>query len=663
MIVAKMAAGEVGKPVSRSASAGEASHRQGFMDENPLGLDPETMRRLGYRTVDMLVDTLSAYESSSPRRLASRPEMERRLGEPPPEGPRSFDEILDRLGTDVLPLAGRTGHPRYFAFIPGSGTWPGALGDFIASVSNIENSSWLDSSGPSQLELVVLDWFKEWVGYPAEAAGVLVSGGSAANMTALACAREALLGAMNERVVAYVSDQAHSSLARAARILGFRPDQVRVLPTDVRYRMRPDALLGAMDADLRAGRQALFVAASAGSTNTGAIDPLPELAEVCRERGAWFHVDGAYGGFAALTERGKGWLKGIELADSVTLDPHKWLYQPYECGCLLVREGQQLREGFEITPDYLKDTAVAAEEVNFADRGIQLSRMCRALKLWVSLEYFGVDAFRKAIDRALDLARLAQARIEASEELELLVPPALGVVCFRRRLGAAQDEDELARFNAVLVEGLAESGEGVVSSTRLRGRYALRMCMLNHTSTTRDVERVLDWIERAAPPVAAAEPTTLATYDRHPDVHHQPWLGRSPVDAAELRRLPPFASLTDAELRLIVHSAYEETAAAGEPIVRQWDPSREFYVLLEGTAEVRTAEEHLAYLGPGDFFGELAALDWGASFGYPRLASVVATSPARLLVLPGARFNTLVRDVPGFGDRIRRAVRERLPGL
>jgi aromatic-L-amino-acid/L-tryptophan decarboxylase len=172
------------------------------MDENPLGLDQETMRRLGYRTVDMLVDTLSVSNSAPPRRLASRTEMERRLNESSPEAPRSFDEILDRLGTDVLPFAGRTGHPRYFAFIPGCGTWPGALGDFIASVSNIENSSWLDSAGPSQLELVVLDWFKGWIGYPAEADGVLVSGGSAANMTALACAREALLGAMNERVVA-----------------------------------------------------------------------------------------------------------------------------------------------------------------------------------------------------------------------------------------------------------------------------------------------------------------------------------------------------------------------------------------------------------------------------------------------------------------------------
>ena len=562
-----------------------------------------------------------------------------------------------------MPFASVTGHPRYFAFIPGCPTWPASLGDLIASVSNIENSSWLESAGPSELELVVLDWFKEWIGYPAEAEGVLVSGGSAANMTALACAREAMLGAMSERVVAYVSDQAHSSVARAARVLGFRPEQVRVLPTDERFRMRPDALVDAMDADLRAGLRPLFVSASAGSTNTGAVDPLPELAEICKERGAWLHVDGAYGGFAALTGRGRRLLQGIELADSVTLDPHKWLYQPFECGCLLVRRGHYLREAFEITPDYLKDTEVLAREVNFADRGVQLSRMCRALKLWVSLKYFGVAAFRTAIDRSLDLAREAQARIENSGELELLVPATLGVVCFRRRFESVDDEDELARLNAGLVEGLTASDEGHISSTRLRGRYALRMCVLNHTSTSDDVHRVLDWIETSPAPRLDGPETAATLYDRHPDVRQPSWLGRRPADVAGLRNLPLFRDLTQQELDLIAHSAYEDAAESGQPIVRQWDPSREFYVILDGTAEVRTGERHLADLGRGDYFGELAALDWGASFGYPRLASVIATSPVRLLVFPGASFNTLVRDVPAFGDEIRRAVRERLPGL
>jgi len=301
----------------------------------------------------------------------------------------------------------RLQHPRYFAYIPTCGTFPGALGDLIDSALGVDVGSWTQSAGPSRLELVVLDWFKDWIGYPPEAAGILVSGGSAANMTALACAREALLGPMTDRVVAYVSDQTQSSLARAARVLGFRPEQVRVLPTDDRYRLTPETVAAAMDTDAAAGLQPLLVTAAAGSTSTGAVDHLAGLAEVCRERGAWLHVDAAYGGFAALTERGRAQLAGIELADSVTLDPHKWLYQPIECGSLLVRDGALLARAFEITPDYLADTMVQ-QEVNFADRGLQLTRSGRALKLWLSIGHFGLSAFRRAIDRSQDLALLAR---------------------------------------------------------------------------------------------------------------------------------------------------------------------------------------------------------------------------------------------------------------
>ena len=232
----------------------------------------------------------------------------------------------------------------------------------------------------------MLDWFKEWIGYPAEAEGVLVSGGSAANMTALACAREALLGAMSERVVAYVSDQAHSSVARAARVLGFRPEQVRVLPTDERFRMRPDALADAMDADLRAGRRPLFVSASAGSTNTGAVDPLPELAEICEERGAWLHVDAGLRRLRGADRARQAVARGDRARRLGDARPAQVALPAVRVRLSAGARGHYLREAFEITPDYLKDTEVLAREVNFADRGVQLSRMCRALKLWVSLQ-------------------------------------------------------------------------------------------------------------------------------------------------------------------------------------------------------------------------------------------------------------------------------------
>jgi aromatic-L-amino-acid decarboxylase len=217
-------------------------------------------------------------------------------------------------------------------------------------------------------------------------------------------------------------------VARAARLLGFRPDQVLILPTDDMHRLRLDALRGAIDHDGASGLQPLIVVANAGATNTGAVDPLPDLASLCHQYGLWLHVDG---GFAALSKRGRRQLAGIELADSVTLDPHKWLYQPIECGCLLAREGHLLKDAFTINPDYLAD--YKSEEVNFSDLGLQLTRTARALKVWMSFNYFGSDAFEAAIDRAIDLALMAEHIVRDSPTLELLSPASLGIIGFRRR--------------------------------------------------------------------------------------------------------------------------------------------------------------------------------------------------------------------------------------
>src|SRR3954454_2536628 len=255
-------------------------------DGSPLALDREAMRRLGYRTIDMLVERIAG-PAGPVVRSATPQELHQRLAMPPPEDPVAFDEILDGLERDVLPFVARISHPGYLAFVPGEGTWPGALGDLIASALNVDTCWWLGASGPTTLELVVLDWIRQWAGYPEGASGVLVSGGSAANLTALACAREARSGAMDESAVVYMSDQTHSSLARAARALGFRPEQVLVIPTDEAARMRVDALRGAIEADRYGGRTPLIVVANAGTTATGAVDPLGELAEVCRAHAVW----------------------------------------------------------------------------------------------------------------------------------------------------------------------------------------------------------------------------------------------------------------------------------------------------------------------------------------------------------------------------------------
>jgi glutamate/tyrosine decarboxylase-like PLP-dependent enzyme len=622
---------------------------------DPLASDPEQMRELGYRVVDLLVDREARGLPALPR--VSREETERRLGGDPPEDPEPTDELLGRLD-DVVSLMARCDHPAFLAFIPGEPTWPGALADLVASALNLHAIDWIEAPGPTQVELTTLRWLCDWFGYPAAAGGVFVSGGSAANMTALACARETLLGAMADDVVVYVSDQAHSSMARAARVLGFRPEQLRVLPVDERYRMRPETLSAAIEADARAGRNPLFVSVAAGSTNTGAIDPLPELADVTHAAGAWFHVDAAYGGGAILSQRRKRLLDGIERADSITVDPHKWMYQPIECGVLLVRDLRHLHGAFEITPDYMQDLASALHEPNFSDLGMQLTRSARALKLWMSVHAFGLRAFRDAVDRSLDLTQRAAERIEASPSLQLLAEPSLGIVCFRRTSGNG-DDTLVDALNARLVTMLADSGIGFISSTRLRGRYTLRLCILNHSTTWGDVDAVLTFLERAE---VDEEPREERSFETRREATAG-WLRRARLAPDDLRTIPLFEGLDRAALERIERVSSERTVGVGTPLIEQWDATRDLLVLLEGTAEVIRDGRHVRDVPTGDFVGEIAALGWHAGYTYARTATVVATSPVRLLVVPGAIVPDLVRDLPVVEARLRAAVGERLSTL
>src|SRR5262245_32618553 len=473
-------------------------------DDDPLALEREAMRRMGYAVVDLLVERLERLAGEPALRTASRTEMAARLAEEAPEAGVEFDRLLARLEADVLPFVGHFDHPRFFGYIPGAGTWPAALGDLIAAATNIDAGAWREAAGPSQLELTVLGWFRNWIGYPPGAEGILVSGGSAANLTAIACAREALVGPMSPRIIAYAGDQTHSSLARAVRHLGFRPDQLRVIPTDDRYRIRVDDLAAAIDADAAAGRLPFLVVANAGTTNSGAVDDFGAIAGLCRDRGVWLHVDGAYGAFAALTERGRVALAGMELADSITLDPHKWLAMPFEVGCLMVRDGRLLERAFALHPEYLQESSDERDPVNFADRGLQLTRASRAIKVWLALQTFGVGAFRAAIDRAMDLTIEGQRLIEADERLELVTPASLGVLTFRPRGKAGEPAEDVDRRNEAIVGSLAASGEVLLTSTVLHGRYAIRVCVLNHSSGPDDVAAAID-------AVAAADPSVVGT--------------------------------------------------------------------------------------------------------------------------------------------------------
>jgi len=631
------------------------------MPTDPLALPPDEMRRLGYAAVDALVAATTDW-SMPPIRRATREEMRELLDAPPPEEGIGAADALERLLGDVVPNIARLDHPRYFAFIPCSGTWPGAIGDFVASALSLYATSWLEGAGPTQLELTVLDWFKEWIGYPSDADGQLTSGGSTANLQALACARETRAGAMRDDLIVYVSDQAHSSIARAARVLGFTPSQVRVLPTDRDLRLRPEILASAIDADARRGLTPLLASVSAGATNTGAVDPLRDLAETCRKREVWLHVDAAYGGFAALVERGRELLGGIELADSVTLDPHKLLYQSYECGGLLVREPGALRSAFEIVPPYLRDTRGLEAEVNLGDHGIQLSRTSRAFKVWLSIQTFGLGAFRQAIDRSFDLAEHAAGRIRQSDELELVAPPSLGIVCFRRRPPGVDDEVELAELNAGLVAALEASGDGFVSSTRLRGRYAIRLCPMNHVTQQADVDCALDFLERAAPVRATPRGSEVREVDLA-----RSWLRQvdgelEPIEPDVVRSIALLADLADEDVRRIAAIARSLTVPAGTVVVREWDVTRDFFLVVEGEVSISRDGTPVAFAGDRAFFGELAARDWGRGYGYPRTATVTAATDLVLLVLPEGMLESLMRLSPSLAAAVEAAVEHRLPG-
>jgi glutamate/tyrosine decarboxylase-like PLP-dependent enzyme len=460
-------------------------------------MDRQAMLDSALEAARIVVDRIVELPEDVAWRGASRRDLEALLREAPPEEGRPLAGVMERAARDVLATAGRVDHPRFFAFVPSSPTWPGVLADFLCAGFNTFQGTWLGSSGPSQLELVVTDWIRVWLGYPETGGGLFTSGGSAASLDALVAAREA--AGAPARPSVYMSDQSHSALERAARIVGVRPEGIRTVPSDEHFRLSMDALARMVDEDVARGWTPIAVCANAGTTNTGSVDPLPALADFCGERGIWLHVDGAYGGMAVLTDDGKALFRGLERADSVTLDAHKWLFQPFEAGCLMVRDVRRLEQAFSVHPEYLQDTEWGLEHVNFADRGLQLTRSFRALKVWMSIQTFGMAAFRRSIAKGMELAQAAARHIEASQGLEILSPASLGVVCFRANPpGADLGEEELEALNARVQARIIETGTAMMSSTRLRGVYSLRLCILNHHTTWADVEATLEAIESFA---------------------------------------------------------------------------------------------------------------------------------------------------------------------
>ena len=463
----------------------------------PLTLPPDQMRQLGYQVVDLIVDALEGLRDRPPSRRARPEELAGLLNEPVPRAGADPGEVLRQAVEEVLGPAMRVDHPRFFAYVPIPSNYVGMLADALASGFGVFAGTWQAASGAAAAELATVRWLRELFGLPETAGGLFVDGGSSANLYGLVAARRAILGDRLEGAVLYASDQAHSWIGRAAGLVGLQPSQVRLLGSDAEYRLRPDEVAAAVAADRAAGRRPFCVVATSGTTSTGSVDPLAELAALCRAEGLWFHVDGAFGAPAILSAGGRELLAGIEQADSLALDAHKWLFQPLEAGCVLVRDVGLLESIFSTHREFLLDAAAGDREVNFTDRGLQLTRSFRAFKLWLSLKVFGLDAFAAAVQHGMDLAGYADALLRRRPGWEVVAPTRLALVSFCYADGS-RTPGELEAVNRRVADAMLVDELATLSSTVLGGRTVLRLCTINPRTTREDVEATLARVEELA---------------------------------------------------------------------------------------------------------------------------------------------------------------------
>jgi aromatic-L-amino-acid decarboxylase len=416
-----------------------------------------------------------------------------------PEAGTNFDALLDLVFGALVEKGYNTAHPGTLSYVTGGGLVHSAIADLIAGVTNRYVAYWGASPGMAELENTAIRWCADIVGMPADSGGLLLSGGSMANLTALTAARRNVLGDDFANGVVYTSDQSHHSVNKAVMLAGFPARALRVVPSDSAFRMRLDVLAELVERDRGAGLRPFFVVATAGSTNTGAVDDLEGLADLCASHELWLHVDAAYGGFFAMTERGKRVLTGIGRADSVVLDPHKSLFLPFGTGCLVVRDLPALQRAHELHSDYIHDATElgdAAGVVNFGDLSAEMSRACRGIRLWLPLKLLGARAFRDALDEKLDLAKLAHRELEASPEFEVVAPPVLSTLAFRPRRPELSGA-ELDALSRRILANVNRRGRVHLSATRLNGRFTLRICVLSFRTHEEHVRAAIQDLEAA----------------------------------------------------------------------------------------------------------------------------------------------------------------------
>ncbi len=458
--------------------------------EWPLEPGPDRMREL----VDQAMARIVPYLQSLPEQPAAVWEggevVAAALREGPPERGAAFAELLDTVFDEAVPHSFNTAGPGYLAYVPGGGIFYTALADLIGDAVNRYVGVWLAAPGMVQLEQNVIRWFCELIGLPAGAGGVLTTGGSMANFIAIVAARREKLPEDFLAGTIYASDQVHHSVTKAAVLAGFPESRIREIPSDARFRLRLDLLEQEIAADRAAGRRPFLIVGSGGTTNSGAVDPLPELADLARREDLWFHVDAAYGGFFCLTERGREVLRGLERADSLSLDPHKGMFLPYGTGSLLVRDPQALRRAHATAAAYMPPFQDDPELVDFCELSPELSRDNRGLRVWLPVKLLGFGVWRAALDEKLDLARHAADALRQMAGVEILAEPELSLLAFRLE-PPGRSEEELDALNRAWLDGVNRRGRVYLTATTLHGRYALRICVLHFRSHRERIDMAL----------------------------------------------------------------------------------------------------------------------------------------------------------------------------
>jgi len=488
---------------------------------NPLDPSPEEIRLWGEEASALIADYLGTVRDREVYPNVSAAAIRKRLPDVLSDAPVGFSALLDDFRDLIIPWSRHNGHPRMFGYVQSPGTALAAFADLLASTLNANLTAWRSAPVAVEIERATIGAIVQLLGLDAGAAGLFVSGGSMANLAALATARQAKgpadlskegSSALSRRMRLYASSETHHSIAKAAGLLGLGRANVRSIPVDEFFKIDLDQLRRSIGADTKAGHLPFCVVANAGTVNTGAIDALADVAAVAKEFGLWLHVDASYGGFAVLAQSVRPRFAGLDQADSISLDPHKWLYLPVDCGCVIYRDPASARGTFAHDAEYTRVFASETEEAfAFWDYGPELSRRFRALKVWMLLRGVGRRALAEAVENDLACARHLADLIRKSEDFELLAPVELSIVCFRylppasRESASGQNDGKIDDYNARLLVELQGDGSSYVSNSKINGKFSLRACIMNYRTTLADMGILLDDLRRVARSMASPD--------------------------------------------------------------------------------------------------------------------------------------------------------------